>query len=147
MHNSDQFVSHAVAHDCKAVIARAGYVCIHNLTSCSTVAASVLVADTPWSRRRGLLGRPKLEAHEGLWIVPCESVHTVGMNYSIDLLYLNRRRQAIKIVESLAPRRVSLCLRAHSVIELAAGTLKLSGTMIGHQLMVSPLPGDSQPLG
>ncbi len=42
---------------------------------------------------------------------PCRSVHAMGMRYPIDLVYLNKSRTVIKIVESLAPRRMSLCLR------------------------------------
>jgi uncharacterized membrane protein (UPF0127 family) len=103
--------------------------------SCGTVVATVVtVAETPAKRRRGLLGHPALGPQEGIWIVPCESVHTVGMRYHIDLVYLDRRSRVVKIVEALAPNRISLCLRARSVIELAPGTVHRSGTQVGHQL-------------
>ena len=131
--------SNTLAHGGKQFIDCAHNVCVLNQTRCSTVASSVSVADTPATRRRGLLGRPVLEQHEGLWIVPCESVHTFGMSYPIDLAYLDRARRVVKIVESLQPCRLSMCLRAHSVMELAAGAVRLSGTRIGHQLGISPL--------
>ncbi len=138
MHNSAHPAPNAPSHCGEWFVARAGLVCVLNQTQCSTVATNVSVADTPGRRRRGLLGRPELEEHEGLWIIPCESVHTVGMRYPIDLVYLDRKRRVIKIIESLAPYRMSLCLRAHSVIELAPGAARRSGTTVGHQLALAP---------
>ena len=120
--------------------AQAQVMCLLNQTWGTTVATNVLVADTPAKRRRGLLGRPPLTLEQGIWIVPCESVHTFGMGYSIDLVYLNRRRRVVKIVEALAPNRVSFCLRARSVIELASGTVRRSGTQVGHQMALAASP-------
>jgi uncharacterized membrane protein (UPF0127 family) len=118
-------------------VVRADHVRVLNQSHRTTLATHVHVADTPRSRRQGLLGRPELRQHEGLWIVPCESVHTVGMRYPIDLVYLDRERRVVRIVESLAPYRMSLCLRAYSVIELAAGAARRSGTKSGHQLTLT----------
>jgi uncharacterized membrane protein (UPF0127 family) len=137
MNKSGDPAINAPAYSGKPSVSRIGLVRALNKTHGSTVATSVSVADTPGNRRRGLLDRPELEEHEGLWIVPCESVHTVGMRYPIDLVYLDRKRRVVKIVESLAPYRMSLCLRAHSVIELAAGAARRSGTKIGHQLALA----------
>lgn len=120
----------------------AGRVCVLNRTSGTTVAANVSVANTPRNRRRGLLGRPPLSPDQGMWIVPCESVHTVGMRYPIDIVYLDRKRKVVKIVEALAPYRVSVCLRARSVIELASGTVRLSRTQVGHQLQFAAASGE-----
>src|SRR5580692_2257016 len=116
------------------IAARTDRICVLNQAHCSAVATSASVADTPGSRRLGLLGRPKLEELEGLWIVPCESVHTVDMRYSIGPVYLDRERRVARIVVSLAPRRMSLCLRARP-----ADAVRLSGTRIGHQLAIAPL--------
>jgi uncharacterized protein len=143
MHNSASSGPNTLLHDSKQSVARLKQVCVFNQTRWRTVATHVSVADTPGSRRRGLLGYPELEEHEGLWIVPCESVHTVGMSYPIDLIYLNKGRRVVKVVESLAPCSVSICLRAYSVIELAAGAVRLSDTMVDHQLAVTSLTRES----
>src|SRR5580658_9539426 len=61
-----------------------------NVTRQTLLADALEVADSGAKRNKGLLGRKGLSAGEGLWIVPCESVHTFGMQFSIDLVYLNR---------------------------------------------------------
>jgi len=96
----------------------------------------VRVAERGWDRTRGLLGRPRLAASEGLLIMRCSSVHTVGMRYPIDVVFLDRHGGIARVVESLRPMRMAMCLGATSVLELAAGQarrlalrpgLKLSG--------------------
>src|ERR1700731_4430482 len=94
-----------------------------NLTRQAVLADSVEVADSGATRRRGLLGRSGLPGGEGLWIVPCESVHTFGMKFPIDLVYLDRRKRVKKVRSDVPPWRLSACLSAHSVIELATGTI------------------------
>ena len=78
-------------------------------------------------RTRGLLGTSELPEDEGLWITPCNSIHTFGMRYPLDIIYLDKKRQIKKIIPNIKPRRLSLSLLASSVIELRAGTIdKLS---------------------
>ena len=81
----------------------------------------VRVAERGWDRTRGLLGRPQLAACEGLLIMRCSSVHTVGMRYAIDVVFLDRHGAIARVVESLRPMRMAMCLGAASVLELAAG--------------------------
>jgi uncharacterized protein len=111
---------------------------IHNLRTQSTVASRVEVADRGPVRRRGLLGRRSLAEDEGLWIVPCEAVHTFGMRFAIDLVFLDRRNVVRKVRSSVPPWRLSGCLRAHSVLELAAGTLTRMPVAPGDTLQLSP---------
>lgn len=110
---------------------------ISNLTRKVTLAASVDVADRGARRRKGLLGRDGLAREEGLWIVPCEAVHTFGMRFAIDLVYLDRGRKVKKVRSNVAPMRLSGCLSAHSVLELAAGTVHRTGTQPGDLLEFS----------
>lgn len=84
----------------------------------------VRVAERGWDRTRGLLGRPPLAACEGLLIMRCSSVHTVGMRYPIDVVFLDRHGGIARVVENLRPMRMAMCLRAASVLELAAGQAK-----------------------
>ena len=76
------------------------------------------------NRRKGLLGRECLGSGEGLWIVPCEAVHTFWMRFPIDLIYLDRKHRVVKTRSNVGPWRLSGCLRAHSVLELAAGSIR-----------------------
>jgi uncharacterized protein len=112
---------------------------VRNLRTQSIVASCVEVADRGPARTRGLLGRQSLRQGEGLWIVPCEAVHTFGMRFAIDLVYLDRRNVVRKVRSSVPPWRLSGCLRAHSVIELAAGTLKSTPVHPGDTLQLAPL--------
>ncbi len=99
-----------------------------------TVATRVRVAGTSPERRKGLLGLSGLESGSGLWIAPCEAIHTFGMRMSIDALFLDRDYHVQKVVACLRPCRVSICLRAHSVLELPAGTILLTNTRVGDRL-------------
>lgn len=112
---------------------------VRNETRDSLLAESVEVADTSAKRRKGLLGRDTLGRGEGLWIVPCEAIHTCGMRFPIDVLYLDQRRKVRKSCKAVAPWRLSLCLFAHSVLELPAGTIEQSSTRKGDQLLFMPL--------
>src|SRR5260370_17658405 len=82
------------------------------------LAESADVADTSSKRRIGLLKHSKLNPGEGLWIAPCESVHSFGMKFAIDVVYLDRKKKVRKIRKNMVPRRISACLTAHSVLDL-----------------------------
>ena len=92
------------------------------------------IADTSATRRKGLLKRDGLARGEGLWIVPCEGVHTFGMRFSIDVLFLSKQRKVLKLRHSMPRRRIALSLFAHSVLELPSGVIRESGTSRGDQL-------------
>ncbi len=91
------------------------------------------------SRRRGLLGRSSLCTGEGLWIVPCESVHTVGMQFPIDVLFLSGEMRVLKIRPNMGQWRIAACLRASSVLEVPAGTAKATATQRGDRLEIYDL--------
>jgi uncharacterized membrane protein (UPF0127 family) len=110
---------------------------ILNRTRQVVLAHRVEIADHGATRRKGLLGRDSLPAGEGLWIVPCESVHTFGMRFPIDLVYLDRNKKVKKIRSGVPPWRLSACLSAHSVIELASGTVQRTQTRTGDKLEFS----------
>ena len=93
-----------------------------------------------WPRLKGLLGQPQLAPGSGLWLSPCNSVHSCFMRFSLDVLYLNRAGEVIALRPHLAPWRMSLCLRAHSVVELAAGEAQRLGINLGDQILCAPSP-------
>jgi uncharacterized membrane protein (UPF0127 family) len=107
---------------------------VKNLTRGRLLADRADIADTSAARRRGLLKHTALAPGEGLWIVPCEGVHTFAMKFTIDVLFLNRQRQVLKVRPHMGKSRIALSLRAHSVLELPAGTIDETGTQPGDQL-------------
>jgi uncharacterized protein len=110
-------------------------VSILNQARNTTLATAAEVANTSAKRRTGLLKKDKLEPGEGLWISPCESVHTFFMKFAIDLVYLDRKKRVRKVRHAVPPWRLSVCLTAHSVLELPAGTAAETGTQRGDQLI------------
>jgi hypothetical protein len=109
-------------------------VLVRNQTRNTVLANAAEVADTSAKRRIGLLKHERLDPGEGLWITPCESVHTFFMKFPIDLVYLDRHLKVRKVRSRVRPWRLSSCLLAHSVLELPAGTVKQSGTQAGDEL-------------
>lgn len=103
---------------------------------------SVMVAASAPERMRGLLGRPALQAGQGMLLMSCWLIHTFGMGYPIDLVYLRRDGRVVKVTPALAPRRVSGCWRAHCVLELAAGEARRCGIAPGVRLpLAAPRTG------
>lgn len=117
---------------------------VSNASRQSVLANYVEVADHGPKRRKGLLGRDHLSAEEGLWILPCEAVHTFGMRFPIDLVYLDRNNRVRKTCSAVGRFRVSACLSAHSVLELAPGTIARTQTRPGDRLEFSFV---EQPIG
>jgi len=105
---------------------------VRNQTRDAVLGEAIEVADTSAKRRTGLLKHERLEPGEGLWIVPCESVHTFFMKFPIDLVYLDRKRK-------VRTWRLSACLSAHSILELPAGTVERTGTRAGDELNIETL--------
>jgi uncharacterized membrane protein (UPF0127 family) len=109
-----------------------------NLTRQTVLADRLEVANHGANRRKGLLGRDGLFPGEGLWIKPCEAVHTFCMRFAIDLVYLDRKNRIRKVRSGVRPWRMSACLTAHSVIELPSGTIQATQTQAGDRLEFAP---------
>ncbi len=112
---------------------------MRNHTRDTILGEAVEIADTSEKRRVGLLKHERLEPGSGLWIVPCESVHTFFMKFPIDLVYLDKQRKVRKVRHAVPAWRLSACLTAHSILELPAGTVEKSGTMPGDVLSLEKL--------
>jgi uncharacterized protein len=123
--------------------AAAGPMQVRNLTRGTLLALRLEAAHSGPSRRKGLLGRESLQPGEGLWIAPCESVHTFFMKFPIDLVYLDRKHQVKKVRNCVGPWRLSACLTARSVLELRAGTIYDTRTERGDRLEIGPAPAES----
>lgn len=108
------------------------------------VATSVEIAATRVSRRRGLLGRDRLDQASALLLAPCSAVHTVGMRFAIDVVFLDRQGYAVKVVRDLRPWRMALATGARVVIEMTAGSLGSDLVLPGDRLCLAPA-GDPEP--
>lgn len=92
-------------------------------------------AESSAERRTGLLKHRLLEDGAGLWIVPCEAVHTFFMKFAIDVVYLNKDKSVRKAVKAVAPWRFSACLPAYSVLELPVGSIERAAISRGDELV------------
>ena len=112
---------------------------VTNSTRSSVLAERVTVADTSITRFIGLLGRRTLPSGEGLLIRPSNGVHTLGMQFSIDVLLLDRSGVVLVAYDTLRPFRVTrLNWKAASALELPAGAIAASQTQVGDQLFFEP---------
>ncbi len=96
------------------------------------------IADSFFSRAKGLLGTKKLNQDQGLWIHQCNSIHTFFMNYTIDCIFIDKNLVVQKIFQNVKPYRMTLpVFKANSVIEVAAGVSNNWNLKSGDQLHVS----------
>jgi uncharacterized protein len=115
-----------------------GTVFVYNRTKETFLAYRVKIADSMLSRLIGLLGKRSLAPDSGLWIVPSSGVHTLGMLFTIDVVFLDKDLRVVGFRELLRPFSItSLNLQAESVLELPAHSIFKSRTEIGDQLVVS----------
>lgn len=92
------------------------------------------VADTFVTRLVGLLRDRQLEFGDGLWIVPCNSIHSIGMKFIFDAVFLDKDLRVVHLMREMKPLRISkLVFSAHSVLEVPAGTIAQTATEIGDQ--------------
>ena len=102
----------------------------------SLIAAVVETAVDSRSRRRGLLGRTSLPERHGLLLAPCNAVHTFGMQFPIDVVFVDRDGLVVKIVERLGAWRLAGAMRASVTVELAAGSVKRTRVSVGDRLFL-----------
>jgi len=108
-----------------------------NTTKGTVLGGRVGVADTSLSRMVGLLGRSSIEPGTGLLIMPSQAVHTVGMRFPIDVVFVDGKLRVIHVQPSLVPYRVSgLHWRARYVLELPTGTIAETSTSVGDELQI-----------
>ncbi len=115
---------------------------VYNKTQETFVATDATIANSYFPRLVGLLGKTKRWAQpgRGLWIVPSRGVHTIGMLFPIDLIFLSKEKQVVHVEEHVRPFRISaVSLKASSILELPAHTIYRTGTKIGDQLEIARL--------
>lgn len=119
-------------------------VTVVNLTRGTTLADRAEYARGPWRRLIGLLGRATLSNGEGLIFAPCTGLHTIGMRFPVDVVYLRRTESGgcgaavVRLRSYLRPFRVALAY-ADFALELPAGTILNTSTAIGDEIVVRPV--------
>ncbi len=111
-----------------------------NQTRQAYLATALAVADTHWTRLRGLLGTKPGDFRNGfgLWIVPCRGIHTLGMGFPIDVVYLDRSMTVVHIERDLQPWRFgAVKMQASSVLELPIRTASETRTQVGDKIEIT----------
>jgi uncharacterized protein len=111
-----------------------------NQTRQAYLATALAIADTHWSRLRGLLGLRSNDFRNGsgLWIVPCHGVHTLGMGFPIDVVYLDDAMTVIHVQGDLRPWRFApVRTQAASVLELPCRTAAETQTAVGDKIQIT----------
>lgn len=109
-----------------------------NLNNQRELATNLVVARNMFSRMRGLLCKDSLPPGDALLIKPCNGIHTFGMRFAIDVIFLDRKNHVVAVAKDLRPNHLSrLHLRATSVIELPAGTIDKTATAIGDEVGIA----------
>ena len=104
----------------------------------AVVCARCAIADNPWTRLRGLLGRSGLDPDEGLLIRPTNGIHMLFMRFPIDALFLDDDLVVLRVVERLRPWRAAVRSGARAVVELPAGAAAGAGVREGMRLRLEP---------
>ena len=114
---------------------------VRNLSRGRDIVTHGLVADTFWTRLRGLIGRKALRPGEGLLIMPCKGVHMWFMRFPIDVIYVGADNRVVDVDEHLAPWTIGRPRKhARYVIEVPAGTVAATDTAVGDLLSVDEGP-------
>lgn len=102
------------------------------------IASRVILAQSLAMRCVGLLNRSGLETDEGLWLQPCSAIHTVGMRFNIDAVFLDSENKIIAFIEDMPPLRLSpFVAKARAVLELKSGRIKQCNLKSGDTLIFS----------
>jgi uncharacterized membrane protein (UPF0127 family) len=111
--------------------------CVYNQTRECFLSLGVTAADTPFARLKGLIGKLSLRSDEGIWVVPSNGIHTMGVLVPLDLIYLDEKHRVTHLIEHFPTFRIApLRARTESVLELAAHTIYSSQTQVGDQLLI-----------
>ena len=111
-----------------------------NRTRKEYLATELFIANTHWSRLRGLMASApgSLRPGQGLWIVPCRGVHTMAMRFPIDVIYLDKGNYVVHLSEDLRPWRFApIRIAAASVLELPSRTIHRTQTVIGDHIDIT----------
>lgn len=102
------------------------------------IAARLEVAKSLWRQTVGLLDRRALAPDGGLWLEPCNSIHTIGMRFAIDVLFLDCTGRLLRALPNVRPWRICWpVLRARVVVELPAGSIAQRNIQLGNRYQLT----------
>lgn len=105
-----------------------------NVTRGVSLTECARVAENAWTRLVGLLRDRALAQGDGLWIVPCNSIHSFGMKFIFDAVFLDKDLRVVHLMREMKPWRISkIVFSARSVLELPAGLIEKTATQVGDQ--------------
>jgi hypothetical protein len=111
-------------------------ICINNQTAGTCLALTAHLSDTFWTRLKGLIRKKSLPLGSGMVLIPCQSIHTCFMRFNIDLIFVNRENLVCYLIENVPPYRTTSIIRdAYYVIELPIGTIRITQTQVGDQIV------------
>jgi len=111
--------------------------CVFNRNRESFLGLRVAPADTMLLRLEGLLGRLRLKPDDGIWLIPSCGIHTFGMLFALDLIYLDAANRVIHLVEQLGPFRISpIRIKCASILALPSRAIYSSNTQVGDELLI-----------
>ena len=109
-----------------------------NSTTHTELACNLVKAENLFARLKGLLGRSSLPQGEALLIKPCNGIHTFGMRFAIDAIFLDRENRVVGVTKDIQPNHLTrLYFKAASVLELPAGTIEATSTAIGNEVEIA----------
>ena len=110
---------------------------LYDLDQQRFIVDSLEIAEALGARTRGLLGHEPLSFGQGMLIRPCRWIHTFGMSFPIDVLYVNKRWRIVAVSENLRPGRIDRPVpQAWFVVEMAAGAMRQAGLQVGDHLEI-----------
>ena len=108
-----------------------------NIRNGKQLAVNVTVADNLFKRMKGLLGKSEMLSGEALWIKPCMSVHTFGMKFPIDIIFLDKKNKVVSFINNMKPNRLTpLYFSAASALELPAGAIEKRDLNVGDEIEI-----------
>jgi uncharacterized membrane protein (UPF0127 family) len=111
---------------------------IERLSDHQVVVRDLRMADNFFTRAKGLLGTSELPEGHGLLIRPCNSVHMLGMSYAIDVVFLSKAMEIVRVIPELKPWRLSPVVKgAYQVLELPVGTISRFALVPGNKLVLT----------
>jgi uncharacterized membrane protein (UPF0127 family) len=110
---------------------------LERLSDQKEIVRELRMADNFFTRAKGLLGTRELPEGHGLLIRPCNSVHMLWMSYAIDVVFLSKAMEVVRVIPELKPWRLSPVVKgAYQVLELPEGTISRTGLVPGNKLVL-----------
>jgi uncharacterized membrane protein (UPF0127 family) len=114
-----------------------------NATKKTVVSDNCHFANTVLKRMVGLLNRGQFGKGEGLLLDRCYGIHTIGMRFPIDVLFLDKDLRVIRAVKALPPYRTCVVKKSVYVLEVPIGALDASRTVEGDQIQIRTASSDT----